>query len=280
MVRYDALKGPASVRLYVDERDAWGGLQDRRYEDRNVSFRLESIDKVESGKIRETIRVRLTYEGTRLEQLYTLGAGERELRVENRLCFTQPRALLKAAYPTGEDCFATRAETAYGIVERVHEADDGEYAFNLTEGRTQITVARSAIYAQGSSPDWERLPASELYRIAEKANGSYEYLMDSAHMPLTKNNRNSVVSSFVGTDRDNVVVQVVKKAEDDDGFIIRLLELEGEDTDYHLFLMGNAYPLAIGHYEIQTIKTDREGRRIKAVNLLEWEEERERNGER
>ena len=214
-------------------------------------------------------------------------------------------------------------------MERVHEADDGEYsmqrfldvadkrgcglavandgkyAFNLTEGRTQITVARSAIYAQGSSPDWEneiesyeymdigtqtyhlllrphgeRLPASELYRIAEKANGSYEYLMDSAHMPLTRSGRNSVLSSFAATDRDNVAVQVVKKAEDDDGFIIRLLELQGEDTDYHLFLMGNVYSLKIGHYEIQTIKTDREGRNIKTVNLLEWEEERDQNGER
>ena len=77
-----------------------------------------------------------------------------------------------------------------------------------------------------------------------------------------------------------MAVQVVKKAEDDDGFIIRLLELQGEDTDYHLFLMGNVYPLTIGHHEIQTIKTDREGRNIKTVNLLEWEEERDRNGER
>ena len=48
--------------------------------------------------------------------------------------------------------------------------------------------------------------------------------------------------------------------------------------------MGNTYPLTIGHHEIQTIKTDREGRNIKIVNLLEWEEEweeeRDRNGER
>ena len=330
---YDALKGPASVRLYVDERDAWGGLQGKRFEDRNVTFRLDSIDKVESGEIRETIRVRLSYEGTRLEQLYSLGADERELRVENRLCFAHPRALLKTAYPTGEGCLITRAETAYGIVERDHKGDDGEYnmqrfldaadgagrglavsndgkyAFNLTEGRTQITVARSAIYAQGSSPDWEneiesyeymdigtqtfhlilkphgkRLPASELYRIAEKANGSYEYLMDSAHKPLTNDGRGSMVLSIAGTDRDNVAVQVMKKAEDDDGFILRLLELEGKDTDYHLYLMGNTYPLTIGHHEIQTIKTDREGRNIKIVNLLEWEEEweeeRDRNGER
>ena len=330
---YDALKGPASVRLYVDERDAWGGLQGKRFEDRNVTFRLDSIDKVESGEIRETIRVRLSYEGTRLEQLYSLGADERELRVENRLCFAHPRALLKTAYPTGEGCLITRAETAYGIVERDHKGDDGEYnmqrfldaadgagrglavsndgkyAFNLTEGRTQITVARSAIYAQGSSPDWEneiesyeymdigtqtfhlilkphgkRLPASELYRIAEKANGSYENLMDSAHKPLTNDGRGSMVLSIAGTDRDNVAVQVMKKAEDDDGFILRLLELEGKDTDYHLYLMGNTYPLTIGHHEIQTIKTDREGRNIKIVNLLEWEEEweeeRDRNGER
>ena len=44
--------------------------------------------------------------------------------------------------------------------------------------------------------------------------------------------------------------------------------------------MGNVYSLKIGHYEIQTIKTDREGRNIKTVNLLEWEEERDQNGER
>lgn len=108
--------------------------------------------------------------------------------------------------------------------------------------------------------------------------------MDSAHKPLTNDGRGSMVLSIAGTDRDNVAVQVMKKAEDDDGFILRLLELEGKDTDYHLYLMGNTYPLTIGHHEIQTIKTDREGRNIKIVNLLEWEEEweeeRDRNGER
>ena len=66
---YNALTAPASLRLYLDERDAWGGLQGRRYEDLHVDFRLDSIEKVESGEIREVIRVRLSYVDSKLEQL-------------------------------------------------------------------------------------------------------------------------------------------------------------------------------------------------------------------
>ena len=33
-------------------------------------------------------------------------------------------------------------------------ANDGKYAFNMEDGRTQITLCRSAIYAQGNSPEW------------------------------------------------------------------------------------------------------------------------------
>lgn len=320
---YNAFKGASSVRLYLDERDDWGGLQGRRYEDRDVSFHLESMDKVESGGIRETIRVRLAYEDTKLELLYSLGAEEKELRVEYRLRLNHTWALIKIAYPTGEDCLETRAESAYWMVERNHKDDDGEYnmqrfldtadgegrglavanggkyAFNVTDGRTQVTVARSAIYAQGNSPDWEneiesyeytdigmqtfqfvlkphgkRLPASELYRLGDKANGPYEYLMDSAHGPMIKGGQGGGVSSFAGTDQENVAVQLVKKAEDDEAYVIRLLELEGKDTDYNLSVQGKQYPLAIGHHEIQTVKLDKDGKRLKLVSLLEWDEEK------
>lgn len=323
---YNALKETSSIRLYLDERDAWGGLQGRCYEDRNVLFQLESIDKVESGAIRETIRVRLVYKGTKLEQLYSLGAEEKELRVENRLCFNHTWALLKIAYQTGDDCLETKAETTYGIVDRCHSHDDGEYsmqrflavtdaagrglsisndskyAFNVTQGRVQVTVARSAIYAQGNSPDWEnglesyeytdigmqtfhlvlkphgdRLPASELYRIAEKINGSYEYLMDSVHKTLVRGRTGDNIATFAGTDQENVEIQMVKKAEDDDSFVIRLLEVEGKDTQYSLRVGDKKYSLVIGHHEIQTIKIGRDGNRVKYVNLLEWEEEGNRN---
>lgn len=326
---YQALKAAASVRIYADERDAWGHMQGRRYEDLNEAITLESIEKVESGKIRETIRVRLTFGESRLEQLYTLESEEKELRIENRLQFNHKWTLLKMAYPTGADCMDTQAETAYGTVNRNHLlkqedgsfgeddteynmqrfldirdaggrglaiANDGKYGFNLTNGSVRITVARSAIYAQGNSPGWEnplesyeytdlgmqtfrfvlkphgeRLAVRELYRIAQKINGAYEYLADSVHDKTGKQEIQGADTgkSMASTDCGNVRIMLIKKAEDEEAFILRLLELEGKDTCCKLTLAGREYPVTIGHHEIKTLKITG-NKQIQEVNLLEW----------
>ncbi len=332
---YDALQGASSWRLYLDERDAWGGLQGRRYEDRNADFRLESIEKVESGTIREVIRVRLSCEDTRIEQLYYLGAEEKELRVENRVCFNHRWSLLKLAYPTGSEAVHTRAESAYGTLYRKIEdtaeyymhrfldasdasgrglaiANDSKYAFNMTDGRVQITAARSAIYAQGSSPDWYNeaetyqytdigpqtfwlvlkphgaaLAAHELYDLADKINGGPEYLADSAHpaaggaevsdersgTPLHEEAPEQRRCSLLHAEAPNVRVMMVKKAEDDDGYILRLLETDGEDTRTGLGFLGKRQSIQIGHHEIATYHVSSDGASWEKVNLIEWKEE-------
>lgn len=318
---YQAFTSPSSVRIFIDERDAWGHPQDRRYVDLNQHFSLQSIEKVESGKVRETIRVRLFYGETKLEQLYSLGAEEKELQVENRLIFNHQWTLLKIAYTTGEKCMETVAETAYACVNRNHKKDDteynmqrfldvtdekgsglaiandGKYSFNLEEGRTQITVARSAIYAQGNSPEWEnsiesyeytdigpqtfrlvlkphgeKLSKSSLYRIAQKVNGAYEYLADSVHKACDLKGKpvwNESGKSIVFCDCTNVKIMLIKKAEDDEDYILRLLETEGKDTECKLTFLGKDYSLKIGHDEILTMKIS-PGKEAKKVNLLEW----------
>lgn len=315
---YDALKGNSSIRVYVDERDAWGGIQGRKYEDLNQEFHLVSIDKVESGKIREAIRVRLRYKATKLEQIYYLGSEDRVLTVENRLIFNQPWTLLKIAYDTGEECNRTLAETAYGTLERVIQEDasefymqrfldvsslngsglaianNGKYAFNMTEGRTQITLCRSAIYAQGNGPDWyneaetyrytdigeqtfwlalrphgKSLRQYELYKMAEKISGAYEYLEDNVHVGKQVLPDYSMVSA----DKTNVEVVLVKKCEDDNSYIIRLLETQGVDTRCNIMFNGKKYPVMIGHHEIFSLKVNDDTERAKEVNLLEWRKE-------
>lgn len=317
---YNALTAPASLRLYLDERDAWGGLQGRRYEDRQADFRLDSIEKVESGGVREVIRVRLSYEDTKLEQLYSLGKKEKELRVENRLRFNHTWHLMKLAYPVGEEAAETRAEAAYGMVPRtIHDdteynmqrfldvsdgkgsglaiANDSKYAFNVEAGRVQITAARSAIYAQGSSPDWWNdhetyeytdigmqtfrlvlkphggvLPERELHRIADKINGGYDYLGDSAHAPSGRGRQVEGRFCLGSVEAENVALTMVKKAEDDGDFVLRLLETEGRDTETRLIFREKAYAITMGHYEIATYKISRDGSRIRKTDLLELTE--------
>lgn len=323
---YDPLTGGVRIQVYLDQRDAWGGLQNRKYEKTGEHFTLVSIDKVESGPIREVIRVRSRLGVTLLEQLYALGAGEKELRVENRLTCNHRWTLFKAAYPLGTAHRYTEAETAYGIYRReiaaddhaeyfmqrfvdvtdadgagLYIANDGKYAFNMDGGALQLTLCRSAIYAQGScDPDWEnavesyqymdqgettfslvlrphqgKLPRAEMYRMAEKLHGACSCLADSAHKGALKaENR-----SFAGVDQENVRIVLMKKCEDDEAVIVRLLECEGITTDCQVRVGRHSYPVTIGKHEILTLKVSQTGAHAETVNLLEWkDEEHEREG--
>lgn len=66
---------------------------------------------------------------------------------------------------------------------------------------------------------------------------------------------------------------LMKKCEDDNSLIVRLLETEGRDTQCVLTVNKICYPVTIGHREILTLKLP--GTRTTAgeateVNLLEF----------
>ena len=72
-------------------------------------------------------------------------------------------------------------------------------------------------------------------------------------------------------DVSNVRIMLIKKCEDDNSFIVRLLETEGRDTSCTLLLNGIKYPVQIGHEEILTLKIGGDGETsAREVNLLEW----------
>ena len=68
---------------------------------------------------------------------------------------------------------------------------------------------------------------------------------------------------------ENVSLMLVKKAEDDGDFVLRLLETEGKDTETKLMFRERNYPIAIGRYEIATYKINRDGGEIRKTDLLE-----------
>lgn len=170
-------------------------------------------------------------------------------------------------------------------------ANDSKYSFSYHDDSLLLTIARSAIYAQGNGKNWynplesyeytdigkipftlvirphgEELQAAELYRMARRVNGAYEYLADNCH----KGELRHTTYSLASTDRDSVAVMAVKKAEDDGDFIVRILEQDGKDQSYTLKFHGESYSLTIGHNEIQTLKINPERKTVKEVNFLEF----------
>ncbi len=89
-----------------------------------------------------------------------------------------------------------------------------------------------------------------------------------AHLPTTQ--------SFASISADNIMITAIKKGEDDDNVVVRVVEIEGKDTatDLHLnfpvqgakqtnlieedpqplTLKGSAVPLSVGHHAIETFK--------------------------
>jgi alpha-mannosidase len=117
-------------------------------------------------------------------------------------------------------------------------------------------------------PDWRygRKPAvaanNELYAVVDAEPNT------QAHLPATH--------SFATVSADNVVITAIKKGEDDDTVVVRMVEMEGADTTAELrlnfpvqtaahtnlieeepqpvTLVGNTLPLALGHHAIETFK--------------------------
>jgi alpha-mannosidase len=312
---YNCLVGPVSYPIWIDQRDTWGHQQDNRpYCYSNEDMKLKSLEKVESGKIRECIRAIYEHGGSYLEQLYYLYADEKEVVVENHLHWDKQWQELQLQIPMEIQKPLTKAEGSYCIIQRhiadedtyyMHRfldvrnennqglavANDSKYSFSIHNGALNLTLARSAIYAQGSGLNWycplesyeyadigitdftfvlhphnEELPTPELYRMANKVNGAYEYLVDSCHA----GNMIATKFSLASTNRAGVEIMSVKKAEDDQDYIIRLLEIEGKDQEYTLNILGKRFDLTIGHYEIQTLKVNAEEGSIIPVNLLEF----------
>ncbi|MDF2544087.1 MAG: alpha-mannosidase [Herbinix sp.] len=314
---YESLKAPVSYQIWIDERDTWGGKQGRPYEYTGEDMKLRSIEKVESGKIRECVRAIYEHGGSYLEQLYYLYAGEQELVVENRLFWDKNWHEFKIGLPLGFEIPDTKAEGSYGTISRtiidedeyyMHRfldaaneqgkglaiANDSKYSFSMSHGMLLLTVARSAVYAQGNGRNWycplesyeytdigknqftyvirphgEELPVPELYRMANRVNGAYDYLFDSCHGGLKK----ASIFSLASTDQTGVEIMSIKKAEDDGDLIVRILETEGKDREYTLNVLGSGFDLNIGHHEIQTLKIKIKDPLIRKVNFLEYEDD-------
>ena len=83
-------------------------------------------------------------------------------------------------------------------------------------------------------------------------------------------------ASYAEVSADNILLTVLKRAEDDDDIVVRLWEASGEATTTSLRLpaWGRRLEVTVGPAEIRTLKIPRDpGRPVREVNLIEWEGE-------
>ncbi|MCX7795016.1 MAG: glycosyl hydrolase-related protein, partial [bacterium] len=275
-----------------------------------------TVEVVETGPARAIVRIRRKYNDSefildvilsndipridfRLE-LFWLERGSKELGVP----------MLKVAFPVDVICGRARFDIPFGSIERRPDGSevpsqkwvdltgldrDGnklgitvlssvKYGFDVTDNRIRMTLLRSSYepdplpergkyeFTFSLSPHIGDLDLSKLIKIGNEFNYSFiPYVTDIHKGRLDK------TLEVITVEPENVIVSIMKKAEDNDDAILRIYEADGKDTSVKITLnipfnsyvetdlieqpigtekqiIGNTISLALKPYEIKTIR--------------------------
>ena len=300
----DVARPAAAHAVVIDDpSDTWGhGV--RAYDRELGEFECVSVRLLETGPVRAILRVESRYASSTLREDYVLSAGATYVDVRVALDWREQLKLLKLRYPTSVETDRATFETPYGHLERPAVGDeepgqswvdvsggdrglavvnDAKYGYDARGGDIGISAVRSPVWAwhapreleeggefeymdQGRqhfvvrlvphAGDWR---AAGVVRLAAELNQPPFALIETFHAgPLPQR------ASYVGDGGGDVVVTVLKKAEDGDAYVVRAYESAGRPCDARFEVLGRTVEASFGANELKTFVGERE------ADLLEW----------
>jgi alpha-mannosidase len=174
--------------------------------------------------------------------------------------------------------------------------NDGKYSFDSQGADLGLTVLRSPIYAHHApaepQPDelytyidqgiqrftYTLLPHPGSWQQAGTVQRAAELNQPSIPLAATFHPQGTLpqANSFLQMNAENVIVSALKKAEEGDGWIVRLYETAGRETrtTFQLPFLRRKIETIFNPYEIKTffMPTDPE-KPVREVNLLELEDD-------
>ena len=286
-----------------DQSDTWGhGVV--AYDQEAGEFECVGVRVIETGPVRSIVRVESRYGASALREDYVVAAGVPYVDVRVALDWHEPLKLLKLRYPTSVDTDEATYETPYGHLARPANGDeepgqswvdvsgadrglavinDAKYGYDVRGGDIGISAVRSPVWAwhepreleEGGdfeymdlgrqtfnvrlvphAGDWR---AANVPRLALELNQPPFALIETYHDgPLPQRN------SFADDGGGDVVVTVVKRAEDSDAWVVRAVETGGRAAGARIEILGTAIDAQFGPNEIKTFVGEKE------TDLLEW----------
>lgn len=313
--QYEALTNQISHKIYKDTRDTWGHGDNSQFHYLGEDFKLSDIRKIETGVHRSVIRAIYNYGTSTLEQHYILYKDCDYVAVKNHLVWNEKHKLLKMSLPLNISNLMTRAEIPYSFIDRqaingseefMHTwlnaydkasdsgtliINDSKYAYSINDNNCELTLVRSAIYAQGTCEGWysendtyrytdqgeqdftlifkphgNKIENYEAVRLSNLINVDLDYIADTNHLGRLKEQK----VGFILIDKDNIMLSAVKQAEDDEDIVVRLYETDGiaTTTEIAIACCKKKLILEFKPCEIKTIKASKN--EYKELNLLEF----------
>jgi alpha-mannosidase len=294
--------------------DAWN-IDSTALDSFTPLLQADSVELLENGPVRSVIRIKRSWQKSNFVQDITLDAGRDEVVVVNDIDWLESHVLLKAAFELAASSSKATYEIPYGSIQRPTtrnntweqaqfevpalrwaELGDGQHGFGLVneskygydaKGNTlRLSLLRSPTW-----PDPEADRGHHHFRYALYPHGGdwkqaltvqhgYEFNYGLQAMQVESHSGSLPPEhGFFTIEPDNVVLTAVKKAEEQDGLILRMYEWAGKSSDVSvrvpegasnatitnlmekpegpvLTLTGNTLKVPIHPYEILTVRVD------------------------
>lgn len=249
----------------VEERNGWTG---HHCWDVDAEPRIALVER---GPVRAVVEVKKKFGLARFTQRVTLYAGIRRIDFDLAIDWRGTNKMVKVSFPLAVSSPKAAYEIPYGVIQRPSQGEehtaqqwvdistedygvsllnDSRYGFDVTPDTIRMSVLRSPaepVYATDETDthhvQYALYPHSGGWRGAGVARRGYELntpliaVLEAPHagdLPAS--------GSFVKVEPENVLLTVLKKAEDSDHLVMRCYETEGKVCTTRVTL---SVPLAI-----------------------------------
>jgi alpha-mannosidase len=246
--------------------DAWN-IDPGTYDRYTPIDAADSVELVDKGPLRASIRVTRSWQSSRFVQEIVLTDDSPEVQIVNDIDWHETHVLLKASFPLAATSDEATFEIPYGSIERrttrnnsfekarfevpaMRWADEGDgrhgfslineskYGYDAVGNQLRLTLLRSPVWPD---PDADRghhhfsfwlYPHAGDWKAAMTVRRGYETNYPLTAMQVEAHTGEwSSEHSFVGVAADNVVLTAVKKAEDSNALLFRVYEWAGKSGD-------------------------------------------------
>jgi len=243
--------------------------------------KADSVELVEKGPLRATIRIARTWQNSKFVQDISLYAGLGRVDIANNIDWHETHVLLKAAFPLAASSPQATYEIPFGSIERpttrnnsweaakfevpaLRWADVGDglhgfslineskYGYDAKDNVLRLSLLRSPTWPDPEADRGHHQFAYSLYphagdwKQALTVRRGYEFNYQlRAQQVDAHDGALPAKHSFVGVFGDNVVLTAVKKAEDGDALLLRIYEWAGKTANVRIQLPEGATSAAL-----------------------------------
>ncbi|WP_422448703.1 glycoside hydrolase family 38 C-terminal domain-containing protein [Thermoanaerobacterium sp. DL9XJH110] len=255
--------------------DAWDVDKDDMEAEPIVLDNPTSVEVVERGPLKATIRVTKNWSKSKFIQDITLYAGMNKVDVDMTVDWHESHKMLKVAFPLSVNPPKATYEIGYGSIERSTTRDNsfdaarfevsGHKWADMSEGGFGVSILNDCKYgwdALGNrlrlsllrSPKWPDpnadmgkheftysiYPHGGDWREAGTVQKAYELNYPLIAMQTTAHSGDlGAAFSFLSVDKPNVIISVIKKSEESDDLIVRMYETQGKEVTASIAFAAN-----------------------------------------